>query len=129
MTQTITPYLLYEDVDAAAAWLGRAFGFRVVDRTTGAAGGVHLELEIAPDGTRVYAGSPPQGFANPRKVGRTALVYVLVDDVDAHHARAVEAGAEVVEELTDTPFGHRRYTCDDPEGHEWTFATPGAAGG
>ena len=124
MAQTITPYLLYEDVDAAAAWLARAFGFHVVDRTTGLAGGIHMELQIAPDGTRIYAGSPTQGFAGPRKVGRTTLMYVLVDDVDAHHARAVEAGAEVVEELTDTPFGHRRYTCDDPEGHEWTFATP-----
>jgi uncharacterized glyoxalase superfamily protein PhnB len=122
--QTLTPYLLYEDADAAIAWLGRAFGFREIERTTGAAGGLHAELEVAGDGTRIYVGSPPGGFRNPREAGRTALMYVLVDDVDAHHARAAQAGAEVVEEPADTPYGHRRYTCDDPEGHEWTFATP-----
>jgi uncharacterized glyoxalase superfamily protein PhnB len=27
-----------------------------------------------------------------------------------------------VEELVDLPFGHRRYTCRDPQGHEWSFA-------
>jgi uncharacterized glyoxalase superfamily protein PhnB len=65
-TQTITPYLLYEDVDTAAAWLAQAFGFREVDRSTGGAGGIHMEMEIAADGTRIYAGSPREGFANPR---------------------------------------------------------------
>jgi PhnB protein len=124
VVQRITPYLLYEDVVSASEWLARAFGFREVLRTTGGAGGVHLEMEIDDEGTRVYAGSPPSGYENPRTVGRTALMYVLVEDVDAHHARAKEAGAEIVEELTDTPFGHRRYTCNDPEGHQWSFAAP-----
>lgn len=126
-TQRITPYLLYEDVDAAIQWLARAFGFREVLRTTGGAGGIHAELEIAADGTQVFVGQPPQGFQNPRKVARTTIMYVIVDDVDAHHARAKEAGAEIVEEPNDTPFGHRRYTCDDPEGHQWSFAAPIAA--
>ena len=102
--QTVTPYLLYEDVEAAAEFLTRAFGFREVDRATGAAGGTHLELAVGPDGSSVYIGQPPAGFQGPAKVGGTSLVYVLVDDVD-------------------TPFGHRRYTCDDPQGHAWVFAT------
>ena len=37
MAQTVTPYLLYEDGEAAIDFLERAFGFRVVDRTTGGA--------------------------------------------------------------------------------------------
>ena len=123
MPQTVTPYLLYEDVEAAAEFLTRAFGFREVDRTTGAAGGTHLELEVGPDGSSVYAGQAPAGFEGPAKVGGTSLVYVLVEDVDAHYERAKAAGATIVEELVDTPFGHRRYTCDDPQGHEWAFAT------
>lgn len=123
-TQTITPYLLYEDGVAALDWLSRAFGFRELDRTTGQAGGLHAEMEIANDGTRIYLGSPTEGFRNPRKVGSTTLMYVLVDDVDSHHALAKEVGAEVVEEPNDLPYGHRRYTCVDPEGHQWTFATP-----
>jgi uncharacterized glyoxalase superfamily protein PhnB len=122
MDQPVTPYLLYEDVEAAAAFLTRGFGFREVDRQTGAAGGLHLELETELGG-RVYAGQPPSRFRNPSEVGRTALVHVLVGDVDAHHDRARGAGAEIVEELVDLPFGHRRYTCRDPQGHEWSFAT------
>jgi len=121
--QTITPYLLYEDAEAAAGWLTEAFGAREVDRMDGAAGGLHVELELE-DGGRVYVGTPPGDFHGPRRVGRTSLLYVLVDDVDAHFERAQEADAEVIEEPADQPYGHRRYSCRDPEGHEWTFACP-----
>jgi uncharacterized glyoxalase superfamily protein PhnB len=123
MTQTVTPYLLYEDGAAAIEFLTRAFGFRELGRTTGSAGGLHAELEVAPDGAQVFLGSPGGDFRGPGEIGRTSLVYIMVDDVDAHHDRAQAAGAVIVEELNDLPFGHRRYTCEDPEGHQWCFAT------
>ncbi len=123
MGQTVTPYLLYEDAETAAEFLARAFGFREVDRQIGAAGGLHLEMEAGGDGGRIYLGTAPDGFRNPSKVGRTSMVYVLVPDVDAHHDRAKAEGAEVFEELIDLPFGHRRYSCSDPQGHQWSFAT------
>jgi PhnB protein len=122
MSQQVTPYLLYEDGEAAIEFLTNAFGFREVDRAVGGAGGLHAGLEVSSGGGRVYLGQPPIGFRNPGEVGTTSMTYVLVDDVDAHHDRAKAAGATVVEELTETPFGHRRYTCDDPQGHEWSFA-------
>ncbi len=50
MQQRVTPYLLYEDGEAALEWLERAFGFRVVEKSSGAAGGLHAELEVHPDG-------------------------------------------------------------------------------
>ncbi len=124
MAQTVTPYLLYEDAEAAIEFATRAFGFREVDRTIGAAGGLHAELELAPHGGQIYFGQPPRGFRNPAEVGRTSLVHVLVDEVDAHFERAKAAGAEIIEELNDLPFGHRRYGCTDPQGHEWYFAQP-----
>jgi uncharacterized glyoxalase superfamily protein PhnB len=119
--QTVFPYLLYEDGEAAAAFLTEAFGFREVDRATGAAGGMHLEFETGRGGT-IYAGQAPTGYRNPGAVGRTAIVYVMVDGVDAHYERAKTAGATITEEPVDLPFGQRRYTCRDPQGHEWTFA-------
>lgn len=124
MTQTVTPYLLYEDGVAAIDFLTRAFGFREVNRATGAAGGLHAELAAGSDGARVYLGQPPAGYRNHAAVGITSEVYVLVDDVDAHYARAVAAGASIIEEPNDLPFGHRRYGCRDPQGHEWFFAQP-----
>jgi uncharacterized glyoxalase superfamily protein PhnB len=124
MDQRVTPYLLYEDGPAAIAWLSNAFGFREVERTTGAAGGLHAALEVHEDGTRVFLGQPTGAFENPSRRGRTCSLYVIVDDVDAHYRRATTAGAEIVEEPNDLPFGHRRYGCRDPQGHEWFFASP-----
>jgi uncharacterized glyoxalase superfamily protein PhnB len=120
--QPVTPYLLYEDGEAAVAFLAEGFGFREVDRTTGGAGGIHVEMET-PGGGRIYVGAPPGGFRGPAAVGRTSLNYVLVPDVEMHYARAKQAGATITEELVDTPNGDRRYTCRDPQGHEWAFAT------
>ena len=126
--QTVWPYLLYEDAERAIAWLDHAFGFREVDRSTGAAGGLHAELEVEHRGACIYLGQLPEHL-RAAEIRRTSLVFVLVDDVDAHHAQAVAAGAEIVEELNDDPSGHRRYGCADPEGHEWYFATPLASSG
>lgn len=119
MVQTVTPYLLYADGEAAIEFLTSAFGFAETERTTGAAGGLHAEL-ATPKGGAVYVGQPPPGFRNPAETG--SMVYVLVDDVDGHYARAKRAGVTITEELFDLPFGHRRYSCRDPQGHEWAFA-------
>ena len=123
MAQTVWPYLLYEDGEAAIEFAARAFGFREVDRTIGGAGGLHAELEVAQGGGRIYLGQPPAGFRNPREVGATTHVFVLVDDVDARYEKAAAAGAEIIEELADiSGIGHRRFGCTDPQGHEWYFA-------
>jgi uncharacterized glyoxalase superfamily protein PhnB len=122
MSQIITPYLLYEDAAAAVDFLTSAFGFREVNRTVGVAGGMHVELELPPHGALLYLGSPGGDFRNPAVVGRTSSLYVLVDDVDAHYERARAAGVRITEEPFDLPFGHRRYSCRDPQGHDWSFA-------
>jgi uncharacterized glyoxalase superfamily protein PhnB len=124
MRQTVTPYLLYEDGPAAVEFLTEAFGFREVERMTGVAGGMHVEMEVGADGARIYLGSPGGDFRGPATVGSTSLVYMLVDDVDRHYARAKAAGATITEELTDLPYGDRRYGCTDAQGHDWTFASP-----
>jgi uncharacterized glyoxalase superfamily protein PhnB len=123
VSQQVTPYLLYEDGEAAIEFLTNAFGFREVDRAIGAAGGLHAELEVEPGGGRLYLGQPPTGFEGPAKVGQTTLVHVLVDDVDAHHDRAVAAGATVIQGLTDQDYGSREYAAVDGEDNVWSFGT------
>lgn len=44
-------------------------------------------------------------------------VSVHVDDVDACHAAALQAGAEIVYPLTAEPWGVRRFFVRDPDGH------------
>ena len=72
----------------------------------------------------VMMGTPGPDFRNPKNLGQiTSSLYIYVDDVDAHCARAREAGAEIIEEPGDQPYGDRRYGACDPEGHHWYFAT------
>jgi uncharacterized glyoxalase superfamily protein PhnB len=123
MEQTVTPYLLYEDGAAAIEFLTEAFGFREEMRTTGDAGGMHAELEVAPDSGWIHLGQPLNGYRNPAVARKTSLVYVIVDDdIDGHYARAKDAGARIIEEPADQDYGYRRYGCVDPQGHEWYFA-------
>ena len=116
-TQTQTPnffpFTRYADANGAIEWLSRAFGFseRVVYR--GADGTVHhAEMSLGP-------GIVMFGQGDPSEQG----IYVAVDDVDAHYARAKAAGAEIVREIEDTPYESREYTARDPEGHVWSFGT------
>ena len=130
MRQTVTPYLLYEDAGAAVEWLSRAFGFREVERMEGEDGTVgHAEMEVG-EGARIFLGGPGGDYRSPKSLGtRTVLVYLYVEDVDEHCARAREAGAEIVEEPADQPYGERRYAAADLEGQHWYFATPLRSGG
>lgn len=51
-----------------------------------------------------------------------AAVYVFVEDVDAHCRRARTAGAKILLEPRDQPWGDRMYCLTDPEGQFWMFA-------
>ena len=50
-------------------------------------------------------------------------VYVVTDDIDALHDRAVAAGAEIVYPLTDQDYGSRDFSARDPSGNVWAFGT------
>jgi uncharacterized glyoxalase superfamily protein PhnB len=122
--QTITPYLLYEDVEGALDFLNRAFGFEEVLRYTGSEGYIsHAEMQIG--GASIYLGDPGDDYKNPKRLGqRTVTVSVIVDDVDATCERARAAGATIQDEPADQPYGERRFTADDLEGHRWFISTP-----
>jgi uncharacterized glyoxalase superfamily protein PhnB len=119
----VSPYLLYEDADAAIEYLVRVFGFEERLRTTGGAGRLHAELVLGGDGL-VMLGQAGEGFRSRRSTGAgsTSLIHVYVDDVEALHERAREAGATDVSELEESPQGDRRFNVEDPEGHWWVFA-------
>jgi PhnB protein len=133
--RTITPMLSYEDAGAAADWLVRAFGFEEAFRYTEESGKVsHVELRLGDGG--IMLGTPPD-YVNPKRLRDECEaarawhssafvidgVHVYVEDVDAHCARAREAGATILSEVEDTPFGDRHYRVEDPEGHRWMIAT------
>lgn len=122
---TITPYLLYEDCDAALDFLARAFGFEEILRYQGADGYVnHAEMRLGDD--KIYMGDPGGDYRGPAKLGTNTMIVTVdgLDDVDTLCERARAAGAEITEEPTDQDYGERRFAAADPEGHKWFFSQP-----
>jgi uncharacterized glyoxalase superfamily protein PhnB len=124
-TNSVTPYLLYADLEGTMEWLTRAFGLRELMRKTGPDNRArHAEMASGETGV-VMMGWPGPGYRNPKQLGQvTHNLYVRVDDVDALFERATRAGAVVLERPADQPFGERRCGLEDPEGHRWYFAQP-----
>ena len=50
-------------------------------------------------------------------------VYVVTDNPDVLHDRALAAGATLLRGLTDTDYGSREFSVQDPEGNRWSFGT------
>jgi uncharacterized glyoxalase superfamily protein PhnB len=135
VAQRIVPFIAYEDAAAAIDWLTAAFGFRESgDRMTDENGVVgHAEMEL--EGARVMLATPSPHYRGPRRHAQECEqarkwldnpwvvdgLFVEVDDVDAHHDRAVAAGANVVRGLDEPGIGFRIYTVEDLEGHRWMF--------
>ena len=120
MTQIFNPVPRYKDALAAIDFLKEAFGFeeRSVAKGDDEATVVHAELVF--NGAVVGVSSDSEG--SPFPAGPSTF-YVVLDHPDEHHARAVAAGAEIVMELTDQPYGSREYAAKDPEGNVWCFGT------
>jgi uncharacterized glyoxalase superfamily protein PhnB len=134
VAQRAVPFLSYQDVGAAVEWLTNAFGFRERgDRYTDDDGTVtHAELEL--DGALVMLGWPGPAYRSPRahaaecEQARKWLeppnvvdgVLVYVDDVEDHCERARAAGATILREPVDEPYG-KLYSAADIEGHRWMF--------
>ena len=135
MAQRLVPFLGYEDAAAAIEWLCAAFDAteREESRSTDAGGRVlHAELDL--EGSTIFL-STPEGYVGSRKHRESCEteremyenpwvidgLWVEVDDVDAHHARAAAEGATIIRGLDEPGIGYRIYTAEDLEGHRWMF--------
>lgn len=120
MTTSVTPMLTVKGAAAAIDFYERAFGARELSRLTTPTGQIVAELEL--DGQRFHVvDENPQAFnVSPATLGGTTVrMNLVVDDPDAAAARAVAAGAIVVFEIADQPYGMRQGRVQDPSGHHW----------
>ena len=135
MAQRLVPFLGYEDAAAAIDWLCAAFGAteNAAERQTAADGSIgHAELDL--EGATIFL-STPVGYVGSRRHRETCDIerrmhenpwvidglFVEVNDVEAHLARARQHGATIIRELDDPGVGFRLYTAEDLEGHRWMF--------
>lgn len=118
--------LVYADLEASYRHLVDVFGLGPGELTLDGDGhAVHGELEAGNGVVWLHPESADFGLASPRTVGTsTAMMAVMVDDVDEHHRRAVERGATVVYPPVDQPYGYREYGARDLEGGLWSFMRP-----
>jgi uncharacterized glyoxalase superfamily protein PhnB len=127
----ISSGLYYDDAAKAIDWLCEAFGFEVRLKVEGEGGRIeHSELTYG-DGLIMVSDLKPEKlpFAkSPRQAGgNTQNLFVYVDDLDAHYARARAAGAKIVMEPKTADYGEEYWTdkdygCEDVGGHQWWFA-------
>jgi uncharacterized glyoxalase superfamily protein PhnB len=121
--ERIIPLIVYKDIQAAHDFLVQAFGFE--------GGGVERNTEGQPIHGEVRAGSATiwlhrvtaEHQLDSHGAASFGLV-VQVADVDEHYKQARAAGAQIVSEPVDMPYGQREYGARDSEGHRWWFFTP-----
>ena len=107
----VIPTLAVHDVVEATDWLCEAFGFEVRLRI-----GDHRAQLAFGEGAVILT-----ELRTLEAAGEDHGVMVRVADVDAHHAIAVESGAEIISPPETYEYGERQYVALDLDGHSWTF--------
>jgi uncharacterized glyoxalase superfamily protein PhnB len=120
----VWPTLRANDARGLIKFLVEAFGFEETvvygdgDRVD------HAQLSW-PEGGGIMLGSGrPEGENDTWRLTPGSFgAYVVTDDPDAVHAKAVAAGAKILMELHETDYGSRDFAAADPEGNRWSFGT------
>jgi PhnB protein len=115
--RTVTPYLIVPGVDGLIEFLQRAFDAELVGRYPRPDGTVmHAAVRL---GDSLVEMGEPGGESTPRP----GTIHLYVEDCDAVHARAVEAGGASLMEPSDQFYGDREAGVEDAFGNHWYIAT------
>jgi PhnB protein len=107
---TITPRIVADDPVALIGFIKHVFEARGEWRP-----GLPAEVRIG-DSTILVS-------ASGERKSMPAFLYVYVADIDAAYRRAIDAGAESLEEPENLPYGDRRAMVKDGWGNVWQVAT------
>lgn len=105
----IIPEIPYTDINGAADWLCRAFGFKKRLQI----GNHRFQLTFGDSSVIAIEGYD----SNP-----SCSIWVGVDNVDSCYEQAKAMGAEIIRAPADYPFGERQCSMKDIGGHRWTFS-------
>ena len=121
----VWPTTRSKDTRALIDFLVAAFGFEEQFTVPGEGGKGIIHAQIRwPGGGGVMLGDAERGdaFHLALPFGPVSI-YVVTDQPDALHDRAVAAGATIVRGLRDEEYGSRGFSATDPEGTLWSFGT------
>jgi PhnB protein len=120
---SITPHIVVQGADRAAAFYGDAFGAEELSRIPTPDGRLmSVQLQIGDGILHLADEFPEMGVLAPPSIGGTAVVLALdVSDAEGVFAQAIAAGAEVRQPLTDMFWGDLHGQLEDPFGHRWNI--------
>jgi PhnB protein len=120
----ITPHIVVQGADRAAAFYREAFGAEEIDRIPVPDGRLmSIRLRLGGGLLHVCDEFPEIGVLAPSSLGGTATVLALdVTDVDGVFERAVAAGASARQRPADMFWGDRHVQLEDPFGHRWNIS-------
>ena len=114
---TVSPYLIVDGANGTIEFLKRAFGAVELRRFPDASGKL-MHAEVGIDDTVVMLADGTEGWPPI-----PSYVHVYVADVDATYRRALEAGAESVQEPVRKDDEDKRGGVKDAGGTTWWIAT------
>lgn len=121
----LAPHLVIDGAAEAIPFYKSAFGADEMIRLPAGDGKLmHAAVRINGAMVMLVDESVTCGMPGPKTLqGTPVTLHLMVDDVDAFVARAVEAGAAVIMPVADMFWGDRYGVIEDPFGHRWSVAT------
>jgi PhnB protein len=120
----VTPHIVVQGAERAAAFYREAFGAQEVDRIPVPDGRLmSVQVRIGDTVLHIADEFPEMGVLAPPSIGGTPVVLALeVDDAEAAFARAIAAGATVLQPLGEMFWGDLHGQVEDPFGHRWNIS-------
>ena len=114
---TVTPYLTVDDPDALINFLRQAFGAEVKYMMKDDQGNVrHAEVQVGDSMLMT-------GKARDEWRPRPGMFYIYVPDCDSVYQKAIAAGGNSIQALTNHPYGDRSGAVRDSQGNDWWIAS------
>lgn len=124
--RTVTPHIVVKGGAEAIDFYRRAFGaeelYRHVEEKSGLI--MNASIRIGDSIIMLNDEMPEWGCLGPAESRPSSVtIHLYVENVDRVFDQAVSAGAEPVMPVSDTFWGDRYGTLQDPFGHRWSVAT------
>lgn len=110
---TVTPYLTVSDARKQIEFLKRAFRAKQIMFHDMGGGHVHAEVKIGDSIVMIGETATPM----------PSMIYLYVKDADADYKRAMAAGAESIDPISDRFYGDRSGGVKDRFGNIWYIST------
>jgi uncharacterized glyoxalase superfamily protein PhnB len=117
---TITPYFSVPDASQLIEFLKQAFDAKEIE-THAMPDGTVINAQIKIGDSMILIADAPKD-AGERKL-MPAMLYMYVNDADAVHKRAIQAGGKSIMEPADQFYGDRVCAVEDMTGNQWWIAT------